>query len=102
MTGVALAYEEHDALALAELIAQRHVSPTELLAAARERAEAVNPHINAFAQLFFDRAQAQINEGLPKGPLSGVPFAVKDLGQELTGTVTTSGSRIWNSLERIS
>ena len=97
MTGAALAYGEHDALALAELIAQRHVSPTELLAAARDRAEAVNPHINAFAQLFFDRAQAQIDEGLPKGPLSGVPFAVKDLGQELTGTVTTSGSRIWKN-----
>ncbi len=66
----------------------------ELLTAVRQRVEAINPQINSFCHLFFDRAEAQIKEGLT-GPLAGVPFALKDLGQDLSGTVTSAGSRVW-------
>jgi amidase len=88
-------YDGYDALGLAELIAEKQITPLELLDAVRQRIETINPKINAFSQLFFDKAEASIQDGLPDGPFRGVPFALKDLGQNLRGTITTAGSRIW-------
>jgi Asp-tRNA(Asn)/Glu-tRNA(Gln) amidotransferase A subunit family amidase len=88
-------YVRYDALGLANLIARKEIAAAELLAAVRERVEAINPRINAFCHFFFEQAEAQLAEGLPPGLLSGVPFALKDLGQQLRGTPTTSGSRVW-------
>jgi Asp-tRNA(Asn)/Glu-tRNA(Gln) amidotransferase A subunit family amidase len=51
--------------------------------------------INSFCHIFFDKAEEQIKQGLPAGPLTGVPFALKDLGQYLRGTTTSAGSRVW-------
>jgi amidase/6-aminohexanoate-cyclic-dimer hydrolase len=95
LTGLAAELDRYDGLGLAELVARKQVTPLELLGAVRERVEAVNPKINAFCQLFFDRAEAQIKQGPNGGPFGGVPFALKDLGQYLTGTVTSAGSRVW-------
>ncbi len=95
LSGLAAEYDKYDALGLAELIAKKQFTPLELLNAVRQRLEAVNPQLNAFSQLFFDKAEAQIKQGLPKGPFHGVPFALKDLGQYLTGTITSAGSRVW-------
>ena len=95
LSGLAAEYDKYDALGLAELIAKKQITPLELLHAVRQRLEAVNPKLNAFSQLFFDKAEAQIKQGLPKGPFHGVPFALKDLGQYLTGTITSAGSRVW-------
>lgn len=95
LSGLAAEYDKYDALGLAELIAKKQIKPLELLHALRQRLEAVNPQLNAFSQLFFDKAEAQIKQGLPKGPFHGVPFALKDLGQYLTGTITSAGSRVW-------
>jgi len=89
------AYSDYDAIGLADLIARREISAEELLSAVRDRVEAANPRVNAFSQQFFDKAAAGIRSGLPPGPLSGVPFALKDLGQDLAGTVTSAGSRLW-------
>jgi Asp-tRNA(Asn)/Glu-tRNA(Gln) amidotransferase A subunit family amidase len=96
-TNAALDYEKYDGLGLAELIRKKQITPTELLHAVRQRLEAVNPKLNAFAALFFDKAEAAIKAGLPDGPFKGVPFALKDLGMNLTGTVTTYGSRVWKN-----
>jgi amidase/6-aminohexanoate-cyclic-dimer hydrolase len=96
-TGLAADYTHYDGLGLAELIATKQISPLELLHAVRERVEALNPKLNAFCQLFFEVAEAQIHTGLPAGPFHGVPFALKDLGLYLSGTVTSGGSRIWSS-----
>lgn len=95
LSGLAAEYDKYDALGLAELIAKKQFTPLELLHAVRQRLEAVNPKLNAFSQLFFEKAEAQIKQGLPKGPFHGVPFALKDLGQYLTGTITSVGSRLW-------
>lgn len=95
LSGLAAEYDKYDALGLAELIARKQFTPLELLHAMRQRLEAINPQLNAFSQLFFDKAEAQIKQGLPKGPFHGVPFALKDLGQYLTGTITSVGSRVW-------
>jgi amidase/6-aminohexanoate-cyclic-dimer hydrolase len=95
LTGLAAELDRYDALGLADLIARKQITPLELLGAVRQRVEAVNPKINAFCHLFFDRAEAQLKQGLPAGPLGGVPFALKDLGQYLSGTITSAGSRVW-------
>jgi amidase len=92
-SGLAAEYDRHDGLGLAELIAKKQISPLELLQAVRARVERLNPKVNAFCQLFFEKAELQIKQGLPQGPFRGVPFALKDLGQHLAGTVTSSGSR---------
>jgi Asp-tRNA(Asn)/Glu-tRNA(Gln) amidotransferase A subunit family amidase len=71
-------YGRYDSLGLAELVRTGQVSPSELLDEALARTAAVNPKINAVIHLMEARARAAIAAGLPPGPLSGVPFLIKD------------------------
>ena len=86
-------YSNYDALGLAELVRKKDVSPTELLDAALTRAEAAQSDLNCFSALFPESASKQIEDGLPDGPFSGVPFVTKDLNSEITGAPLTNGSR---------
>jgi amidase len=95
LTGLPSEYDKYDALGLAELIAKKQTTPAELLNAVRQRVETINPKINAFSHLFYDKAEEQIKSGLGQGPFHGVPYALKDLGQYLKGTITSTGGRIW-------
>ncbi len=85
-------YEEHDAVGLAERVARREVSPEELLDAALAKAAAVNPSLNALVHLAPDVARRHIVDGLPDGPLRGVPFLLKDLGCEAVDFPGSNGS----------
>lgn len=94
----ALPYEDYaqaDAVALAELVRSKQVSPLEVLNAAIARAEAVDPAINAVVQKYYDAARATAAGDLPAGPLRGVPMLLKDLGIACKGTPTTNGSRFF-------
>ncbi len=82
-------YRKHDALDLAELVKAKKVTPQELLDAALARSREVNPKINAIVLDHEDVARRQLKDGLPQGPLTGVPYVLKDLGAALKGTVTT-------------
>ena len=95
LSGLAAEYDQYDGLGLAALVAKRQITPLELLNAVKRRLDAINPKLNATAQIFFDKAEAQIKHGLPAGPFKGVPFVLKDLGQQLAGTITTYGSRVF-------
>ena len=95
LSGLAAEYDKYDGLGLAALIAKKQITPMELLAAVKQRLESVNPKLNATAQVFFDKAENHIKQGLPEGPFKGVPFVLKDLGQQLAGTVTSYGSRVF-------
>jgi amidase/6-aminohexanoate-cyclic-dimer hydrolase len=97
LSGLAAEYDKYDGLGLAELIRRKQITPAELLAAVRERVAAVNPKINALSHQFFDKAEAQLKNGLGAGPFRGVPFVLKDLGQYLAGTITSAGSRVWQN-----
>ena len=79
-------YRTFDAVGLAELVASGQVSADELLTVARERARAVNPRINAIVR---DVPAPEPSDG----PLRGVPFLIKDLGQDFAGLPTGAGSR---------
>jgi amidase len=76
---------ELDATAQAELVRSGEVSPSELVEAAIERAERVNPELNAIIHRFYDEAREQASGELADGPFRGVPFVLKDLGAGLAG-----------------
>ncbi len=85
-----LDYLEYDAVGLAQLIATKHVSATEVQQVARQAIEAINPRLNALVGTLFD-------EPLPyaaDGPFAGVPFLIKDLALHAQGVPTRLGSRL--------
>ncbi len=88
-------YETCDAVALAEVVARGDATPGELLDEALTRVEALNPEINAVTMLQEGVARRLIAEGLPEGPLKGVPFLLKDLGAEAIDFPSNSGSRLF-------
>jgi amidase len=86
-------YDALDAIGLAQLIAQKQISPKEALEAAIERIEVRNPKLNAVVEKHFDLAFSQLDL-LPKGPLYGVPFLLKDLKAMMKNTITTNSSKL--------
>lgn len=94
-------YEQFDAIGLAEQIRAGQITALQALEAAIARADA-RRGLNAFAmrhdELARDHAKALSALGrsarlekAQQSPLLGVPFALKDLGMTLKGTVTTNG-----------
>lgn len=51
--------------------------------------------LNAVAHRRFDEARAEVESGLPDGPLRGVPVLVKDLYADVAGLPSTKGSRLF-------
>ena len=92
------AYEDHDAVGLAELVARGETTPEALLEAAIERVEARNGAVNAVTNKLFDYGRRAIADGLPDGPLKGVPYLLKDLGASLAGCPTTRGCRFFEDV----
>ncbi|MBX3584665.1 MAG: amidase [Rhizobiaceae bacterium] len=90
-------YESHDAVGLAKLVARGEASAAELLDEALKRVEALNPSINAVTMLREDVARRLIEQGLPDGPLKGVPFLLKDLGAEAVDFPTNNGSKLFEN-----
>ena len=82
-----------DAIAQAELIRRAEISPLELVDAAIDRIERIDPQLNTVGTPLFEAARDTASRPLPQGPLSGVPFLVKDLGSGQAGVRQTNGSR---------
>ena len=89
------------ALDLARLVARRRLSPVDLVTNALARIDEVNPMINAFCSVFPERAlerarmlENEARRGMLRGPLHGVPVAIKDL-TPTAGFPTTFGSRVF-------
>lgn len=82
------------------LIRSRKISPVELLEAVLARIERLDPKINAFITMLADearrgarQAEREILRGRYRGPLHGVPIALKD-NFWTRGIRTTAGSKI--------
>jgi len=86
--------------AAAEAIRTRQTSPVSLVESSLKRIDAVEPRLNAFITVTAElareqarQAEREIEAGRYKGPLHGIPVAVKDLFAT-KGIRTTAGSRI--------
>src|SRR5215471_7676870 len=84
----------------ARRIQRKELSPAELTAALIRRTEALDPQLNAYLLPTFDRAldqarraEREIMSGGCRGPLHGIPFALKDI-YATAGIRTTGHSRI--------
>lgn len=84
---------------VANLLRSKRISPVELLRLEIERAERLGPQLNVYQLLFKDKAleaarvaEREIASGGYRGPLHGVPLAIKDL-VDCAGVPTTAGSR---------
>ena len=84
----------------ARLIEQKRLSPVELTTALIRRTEALDPQLNAYLLLTAERAldqarqaEREIMAGRYRGPMHGVPFALKDI-YSTAGIRTTGHSRI--------
>ncbi|PXX71379.1 amidase [Nocardia tenerifensis] len=84
-------YRGYDAVGLAELVAKGEVRPAELLEVASDRRDQVDPAINAIS-LRMDEVGRAAADGPFEGPFAGVPFLLKDLGQDFAGYPTGSGT----------
>ena len=81
-----------DATAQAELVARGAASPSELVDAAIEQIEALNPSLNAVVTELFDLARDTARGPLPDGPFRGVPLLLKDFLAEMRGTRFAEGT----------
>jgi len=83
-----------------ELIRTRKLSPVEYTEALLARIERHDRHVNAFIAVTAERAlakaraaEAEIAAGRHRGPLHGVPYALKDI-YDVAGVPTTAHSRV--------
>ncbi len=88
-------------LETAEQLHQRSISPVELTTDCLARIERLNPRLNAFitvtaasALAEASQAEAEIRRGDWRGPLHGIPFALKDL-IDTAGIRTTAASSLF-------
>jgi amidase len=81
-----------DATAQAEWVRHKKIKPIELVDAAIERIERLNPTLNAVVTPMYDLARKVATRDIPDGPFTGVPFLLKDLLAEYAGVRFTEGS----------
>ncbi len=82
---------------------EKRVSPVELTSSAIARIDRLNPSLRAFITITADyalmrarQAETELASGRDRGPLHGVPIAVKDLFA-MRGVKTTAGSKIFEN-----
>jgi aspartyl-tRNA(Asn)/glutamyl-tRNA(Gln) amidotransferase subunit A len=88
---------------LAPRLKRKEVSPVELTRSCLDRIEKLNPALNAFITVTADSALAEaqaaeieIARGQWRGPLHGIPVALKDL-IDTAGTRTTAASGLYQN-----
>ena len=86
---------------LSGLMRTRKISPVEITSVMLERIEKLNPILNAYVTVTADlamksaqEAEREIQRGKWRGPLHGVPIALKDLF-DTAGIKTTAGSALF-------
>ncbi len=86
---------------ISQLVRGKKASPVELTQECLSRIEQLNPKLNAFITVTADsalaearRAETEIQHNGWKGPLHGIPIALKDLA-DTAGVRTTAGSGLF-------
>ncbi len=89
-----------DATAQAELVRSGAVQPIELVDAAINRIEQLNPQLNAVITPLFEKACDQaVGTRLPDGPFRGVPILLKDFLCHTAGDPYFEGMRYLRDLQ---
>jgi aspartyl-tRNA(Asn)/glutamyl-tRNA(Gln) amidotransferase subunit A len=98
--------DDRTGLALSEasqLVRSKKVSPVELTHECLSRIERLNPKLNAFITVTADsavaearQAEAEVQHGRWRGPLHGIPIALKDL-VDTAGVHTTAASGVFKN-----
>lgn len=88
---------------LSRLIRAKQLSPLELTGRVLQRIERLNPVLNAYIRVASEEAMRQAEtlheemmRGEIRGPLHGIPIAVKDIIQT-KGIATTAGSKVFRN-----
>jgi amidase len=81
-----------DAIAQAQLVRRREVTALELVDAAIQRIERLNPILNAVVTPMYEQARAAAMGKLPSGSFAGVPFLIKDAMASCRGVRSTWAS----------
>jgi amidase len=84
-----------DATAQAELVRNKEVTPHELVTAAIDRIEKLNPSLNAVVTPMYEQALSTAKGSIPDGSFTGVPFLLKDLLAAYAGEKMTLGSTLF-------
>ncbi|KJS54068.1 amidase [Streptomyces rubellomurinus subsp. indigoferus] len=86
--------------AAADAIRARRLSPVELVDSVLDRLDRVEPHLGAYVTVTAQQARRAAREaeheaahGRYRGPLHGIPMALKDL-IDVSGMATTASSRV--------
>lgn len=79
---------------MAQLVRDGKAGPLELVDAAIEQVERVNPTLNAVITPMYEQAREAARGALPDGPFKGVPFLLKDLMAACAGVRMCWGSRL--------
>lgn len=87
-------YSKLDALALAELVQKREVSPAELAKTALSAIEKLNAALNCVVETYPDRIAGLDESSLGDGPFRGVPFLIKDVFGHEKDRLIEFGSRL--------
>jgi amidase len=82
-----------DAVAQAELVQRREVTPLDLVDAAIARIERLDPLLGAVVCPLFEEARGAARGVPPGGPFRGVPFLMKDVGATQAGQPQWMGNR---------
>src|SRR3954468_3357519 len=88
-------YATFDAVGLRQVLAAREVTSEEVEAVARRALDAANAKVNGLATAPFTAALPSA----ARGPLSGVPFLIKDSGPMARGVPFFCGSRAIPGIE---
>jgi amidase len=90
-------YRQYDALGLAQLVSDQQVTASELLDLAINRANEVNPKINAIVEPLYDLAKKMLADHPKHAPFAGVPYLIKDLQMPIAGTAMRNGSKAYQN-----
>jgi aspartyl-tRNA(Asn)/glutamyl-tRNA(Gln) amidotransferase subunit A len=89
-----------DVAGAAKAIRARSLSPVDLTEHMLERISLVDPHLKAYVEVLSEearksakKADAEIRRGKYRGPLHGVPIAIKEL-YDVKSVRTSSGSKV--------
>ena len=88
------------AMAMAQQIREKKISPVELIDAHLSKIDRLNPKLNAYVHVDADRARREariaeheVMKGNPLGPLHGVPISIKSC-LDVAGMRCESGTRL--------